>query len=70
LSQGIHAKTAAEGGAGLIASRLPVWLTVLIAITRALFAGFMIRDYPTLNLIMLVWRLGATRQWQTSANPQ
>ena len=47
-----------------IASKLPVWASVTMAIAFELFTLFMIRDNLTLNVLMLVWPLEAVRDWQ------
>jgi len=47
-----------------LAARLPVWLTVVLAIALEVFVGVMIRDGLTLNVIMLVWPLDSVLQWQ------
>jgi hypothetical protein len=47
-----------------VASWLPVWLTVLIAVALELFVGVMIRDNLTLNVLMFVWPLDSVLHWQ------
>jgi hypothetical protein len=47
-----------------LAARLPIWLTVVIAVALELFIGVMIRDNLTLNVIMFVWPLDSILQWQ------
>ena len=47
-----------------IASKLPVWSSVVMAIAFELFTLAMIRDNLALNVLMLVWPLDAVRDWQ------
>ena len=47
-----------------MAARLPVLLTVTIAVALELFAGAMIRDNLTLNILSFIWPLVAVLDWQ------
>jgi hypothetical protein len=48
----------------LFAARVPVWVTVTVAIAFELLTGWLIRDNLTLNVLMLVWPVDAVRDWQ------
>ena len=47
-----------------LASKLPVWASVALALVFELFTLAAVRDNLTLNIVMLVWPLDAVRQWQ------
>ena len=47
-----------------IARKLPVWATIMLAITFELLTLAVIRDNLTLNILMLVWPVDAIRHWQ------
>ena len=44
--------------------RMPIWVTVSIAIGFELLTAYVIRDNLTLNVIMLVWPIDAIKAWQ------
>lgn len=49
-----------------LASRLPVWLTVVLALSMEAVTVAVIRDGLVLNVIMLLWPLDAVRDWQSA----
>jgi hypothetical protein len=50
----------------LVASRLPWWASVALAVAFELLTLYVIRDNLTLNVIMLFWPIEAIRQWQAA----
>ena len=47
-----------------LASRLPVWLTISVAVGAEVVTTVLIRDGLTLNVLMLIWPIEAVRVWQ------
>ncbi len=50
-----------------LASRLPVWLIVVLGLAMEVLAAMVIRDNLALNIIMLLWPNDAIRVWQGGA---
>ena len=51
----------------LLASRIPPWLSVVLAVAFELLTLAIIRDNLTLNVLMLLWPVDAIAQWQAQA---
>jgi hypothetical protein len=51
----------------VLASRLPIWIVIGLAVLMEAFVGYWIRDNLALNIIMLLHPIDAIRVWQTGA---
>jgi hypothetical protein len=51
----------------VIAARMPIWATALVAVTIEVVLAWSIRDNLTLNVVMLLWPLEGIKAWQGGA---
>lgn len=49
-----------------LALKLPVRVTVVLAIFMEILAGWVVRDNLTLNVLMLIWPVDAVAAWQAA----
>lgn len=47
-----------------LAARMPVWVTIALAVVIEMSLAYWIRDNLALNLLMLIYPLDAVRRWQ------